>query len=570
MDWASYARTAAASRRGTTEAPNQSSSGRYDDQEDNASAEIVKAISYMQSLYQVKPSSPYASFEEQRAFKHFIEVCVPIVIQYSDAEVWGLSIPQAAWSHPAIKHSLIAVALVNETMAIKRRRPKYGHDRRALYHVNIAIRELTREAPSTEIVISAGLVLQFMESLNNNARVAYLHLMGAVKICEEFKQRIADGERVSEEQADLILNHLDPTLQVAVQFANVGLKPSFEKSVIDHWSPEAFQLKKDLIEQNRPEKQDAFRSTMDARNNFGVAAVKLISLKAKLRSHFDEKREAASTETEAESIADLREEAISLQKVLDHCTRLLKPIHTDADIESCVLQVHDAVLRLIHHDLNTMYDLQAPVDFASDADQLLLRMIALVTINNIYEEQDLNVELGVIPPLFYLATSHGLCTMHLRQQAITCLREGLGDRREGGWTGHLAAMVAEEIIFNEVELTRSSTKGWFSNYALEWWGSAAGAVDNSDNTQSLKPRLYLAYDCYSAVEGSARVNSRNPHRYKRRCTSLSDADIAALPAKISSVVENYGYQGYFSDAQRSDSMNEVESRLSGSGIPFSP
>jgi hypothetical protein len=512
-----------------------------------------------QAVFLLQPSSPYKSMEEQRALKSFIECCAPVVTVYSDPTVWESSIPQAAWQHPAVRDAVIATTLVNETTVVERRRPKYGHDNRALVYVNRCINAVVREKPPTEVMLMVGLLLQFMETLNHNAHIAIMHLMGAVRILDEYKTATAHSEKRNTEQAEFIFNHLEPTLQVAVKFAQVVLQNSLSQPAIDQWTPQAFELKQQLVETMHPGSVDSFRTMMDSRNNLGVAAVKLMEFRVNYGGfHYN----SASMATESAGLQDrtsIEVASQTVQSVLGHWARLHRPIHNADDPESCMLQIHHRILLSILRDSTERGGVVIRTQQHDDYDDLLEQTLSLLYNNKAHEQGDLQVELGIIPLLFHLAIASGRCKQTLRKRAVACLRGLLAERREGVWTGGLAGSLAAEIIALEEESPSDGAHDTLKDYHLDLLNDAGAqlamsAVPKSyfeSETAGSGLHLWLTYTINtgpSQASGSSNGECTEQRGQTRKRLPWTKHEIARLPRNINTVVRDYGYQGYFSDA----------------------
>ena len=119
------------------------------------------------------------------------------------------------------------------------------------------------------------------------------------------------------------------------------------------------------------------------------------------------------------------------------------------------------------------------------SDEMLPQMISLITNASIQKSEDLKIELGLIPPLFYLATTTRQFCYLSRRRAIQCLQNQLGERREGAWSGAIAARIAEEIVDVGVEL---SSKFIIVRVQFEVFDRFHDSVHNNHSSSMRKKR----------------------------------------------------------------------------------
>ena len=503
-----------------------------------AARSLVKVLADAESRFLIQPCSPYRTSEEQRAIKRFFEVTGPMLCRYSDPEVWLVGIPQSAWEHSAVRHSLIAATLVDEEGAVAVRRPV--RNEKILIHLNTALRATLSERPSVEVVLIVALVLQLFETLNHNAYVALIHLRSARKILNEFKLRIAEGEYVNSTQADFILGRLEPVLVVAEQFAAATLDKDIGKPQIDQHSTDAYALREKLT---RPGVVDSFRDLHDARNSLGSQAMKLTQSLDRMQQR-NASRPILSSRLPQQDYMDT-------EARLDHFSRLFQPVYKEHDTLARMLRIHFDILKMMLDDVKPD-ELESgkppPCEVKGFCDDIVHHTISLITNTSIQKSDDFKVELGLIAPLFYLATTTRQCSSISRRQAIQCLQNQLGKRREGAWSGAIAARVAEEMVDLGVELSSDIviTRVWFECFNRL---PESPGYNNQSPVPKDASQLWLSYDAVSMQNLTADqevVSEINTHA--KRCTTWTPEEIERLPKNINELIRNAGYQGYFSDA----------------------
>ena len=196
-------------------------------------------------LLLLEPTNPYATIEELRAFKYYSERSVPILSRFSDNDpaLWTTVIPQLAWSSVAVRQSLIAMALVFEAMGRtflkdagirsvslqeQLRPPMTMHEARlsiAYTHISKAIQSLISDDATVEVVLTAGFLLRFVETLGHNAVVARMHLLHTIKVLQGYQRNVACGlgTGATDSQRDLIATYLEPAIKRAARHAKKTL-----------------------------------------------------------------------------------------------------------------------------------------------------------------------------------------------------------------------------------------------------------------------------------------------------------------------------------------------------------
>jgi hypothetical protein len=99
----------------------------------------------------------FGNSKELRAFSFFRERTGPNISKFSEPSFWNITITQAAWSHPAVKHSLIAVASLHESLKESLGLP-VDLESFSVQQYNQAIRYLTQGTATTEVVLLSCLL----------------------------------------------------------------------------------------------------------------------------------------------------------------------------------------------------------------------------------------------------------------------------------------------------------------------------------------------------------------------------------------------------------------------------
>jgi hypothetical protein len=108
----------------------------------------------------------FGNSNELRAFNFFRERTSPTISKFSDPSFWNVTILQAAWSHLAVKHSLIATVSLHESLKDSLGLP-VDAESFSIRQYNQAICYLTQgSVPSEVLLLSCLLFFAFEVCLN--------------------------------------------------------------------------------------------------------------------------------------------------------------------------------------------------------------------------------------------------------------------------------------------------------------------------------------------------------------------------------------------------------------------
>ena len=508
----------------------------------------------MSPTHCTKPSGPYVSSEELRALKLFIQEMAPVLTRYSGSNFWLQVVPQVACRYAAVRHALVACSLVNEAMNYQRGGAKYGKNDAALVHMNKAVRILTEEHPPVEVMLTIGLILQLLETLNNNARLAMLHLQSAINILAEYKQQLADGRISNKAQAEFIMKYLDPTLSLAMKFAEQTIAKSINTHKIDQHSREAFAIRAQVTQ---PDPADSFKNKGDAGNHLMATASKLVSLRAKyLRLNSKSLEKDSGTFYNGDHHMHLAVpsavELLDISSDLEYFMRLYTPIYDNSKVDCRLLLAHAKTLQMILQDTSL-----APYEDhrqcgTAQGDKLLKELLEINGETCSQPDCSTYKELGFISPLFYLASHSERCSLISRRLAIDCLKERGYHASEVEWDRCTAAFIAEEIVDLEEELGYEVPT---SKHQFQYLDSAGNAVSEPCGHVGYL-ELWLSYTITHIMSPSSSGNGEkiyealNPaEEYVRKCSRWTVPSIIKLPDNVNSLITNYGYHAEWSGAE---------------------
>ena len=503
------------------------------------------------------PSSPYQTVDEQRAHKIYFEHLLPIMIQFSDPHCWLVTIPRMALRQPTVRNALIAVSLVaivsnRETPRTRcsPRRHGYGENDIALGYLNATVRSMADGLSPVDVALTVGVLLFTLETFMHQVSIAMVHLKSAVAILGEYQQRIAEGERVDGSDTEAI-DHVGSVIQIAVKMAEGFIAAHENVPKIDYNTPEAFETRQRLTRQGVT---DSVQDIVDARNILGAISVKVVSLRHRICND----RRGTSDNSHGPGVGEensLAEQLETNEKLLQHFDRLFAPIYDERNLECQYMAAHRKTLYMIVQDMGGDVSRAGATSDLRVNDRLLFNTMSLAANDALMTSPVFRSELGLIPPILYMAVNSQRCSVPARRAAANFLMHNLGPRVEGRWNGETAGRIAQEIINagadagSDLDIVVNSFEEFHSL-------PAPSAIANE---QHEKPGLWLSYFRLPRRHPEDRqTHLRSPDARAtaqptwRRCSSWTQEEIQTLqPEPLNEFVTSCGYQGYFEDAVHS-------------------
>ena len=139
---------------------------------------------------------------------------------FSSPYFWNVLVPQASWSHPAVKHALVATAMASECKEDESVKPRL--EDRSVLHYTKAISSLVRsdESSSQEIVLLTCMLLLMHDNFTQRANAVIAHLRGAVRILNEIGRNRSAGLS-SSDRDDVVSTCIRPAYQEGLMLANI-------------------------------------------------------------------------------------------------------------------------------------------------------------------------------------------------------------------------------------------------------------------------------------------------------------------------------------------------------------
>ena len=135
---------------------------------------------------------PYRSPQEQQFFKFFIEVAASSIARSGiSGSFWLLAVPEAAWSEPAVRDTLLSIStnfqnLEKEVLGAK---PYETTSKLALGYQNKALHSVARDTPSLESVLIIAMGLLVTSMLEGDYGKTLSHAYYATKIVSCVRDR---------------------------------------------------------------------------------------------------------------------------------------------------------------------------------------------------------------------------------------------------------------------------------------------------------------------------------------------------------------------------------------------
>ena len=154
----------------------------------------------------------WGSPEERRSLQYWSQFTGPWLAHYAcvhDKKTWEVVFPRVAYTLPATRHLLVAIAMLDERLQDPSPEILMSRSRKILHHYNQAIHQLTLHNPNVVDTIASSLLAWVLETCLHDTTRAIMHLDASSRLLEKVQQ---DGLRDDgTEYSDIILNHLKQT-----------------------------------------------------------------------------------------------------------------------------------------------------------------------------------------------------------------------------------------------------------------------------------------------------------------------------------------------------------------------
>ncbi|RMZ87686.1 hypothetical protein DV736_g5086, partial [Chaetothyriales sp. CBS 134916] len=424
--------------------------------------------------------------EDQRAFAYFTRNTSLLISVYSHLPFWRIVLPQATQQHAAVKHSVLALAVLHRSLADDGFLSDENHER-MLDHYSTAIRAITKGQPSIDVVLMTCVLFWAVESVSERAQNPNGHVEAAIKILDEFKSK---EENRSSPHWALITEDIEPALRSAHLHITHNLLD--DSSVLPLEAVDNFSIPVHVLPMSI--------------TNLEEAAEHLRHCLRRILQLINGKRaDATQIKTDVAVIE------IHLARLLGFFHRLSAP--ADPIQRRLLIVHHIAALGLCRALSERVGDQEADATRAKTRARWITHEIEDIIDTPVNAKPEagssshvLSHGLGIIPPLFVTVI---LCKdLVIRAHALVLLKKL--DRVEGQWKSQAAAKTAEVIV----EMRGNEADN------IELQDLAFGTQDND---------LTL---CNSKTGASV------PCRIWSMLKAMEEVDLDIL----TSLVHNYGYQ----------------------------
>ncbi|RMZ85880.1 hypothetical protein DV737_g372, partial [Chaetothyriales sp. CBS 132003] len=360
--------------------------------------------------------------DDQQAFAYFTRNTSLLISVYSHQPFWRIVLPQATQQHAAVKHSVLALAVLHRSLADDGFLSDENNDR-MLDHYSEAIRAITQGQPSIDIVLMTCVLFWAIESVSERAQNPNGHVEAAIKILDEFKSK---EENRSSPHWALITEDIEPALRAAHLHISHNLLD--KTSVLPLEAADNFGIPVHVLPM--------------AITNLEEAAEHLRHCLRRLLQLINGKRaDATQIRTDVAVIE------IHLARLLGFFHRLSAP--ADPVQRRLLIVHHIAALGLCRALSERVGDKEADATRVKTRARWIIHEIedildapANAKRESASSSHVLSHNLGFIPPLFVAAI---VCNdLVIRAQALVLLKKL--NRVEGQWTSQAAATTVEVIV----------------------------------------------------------------------------------------------------------------------------
>ena len=392
-------------------------------------------------------TSPFQTPEEARSFQFFMRKSADLISIYSQRHFWTFIIPQATHQHTAVKHSVLALSILHESLARTDGLTEEDNGR-LFHHYNTAIRALTQSQPTTDVVLITCILFWTVENFNGSGQPSFDHMEAAQKILREFKAKADHNESP---YYTVINKYIEPIIIDGTQHARArsveetsespekrGSEPSNVDQILLARLPTGFPT----LETARDHLRSCIRALLHAMNN------------------------------------DLPEDDsdILLERLEVHLQRWVYLFHrltaTGSACDRRMLVIHHVNATTLLGELKKSLDMELHQedDFKSQYSWNMTEFEELLGEKPVIPPNQPSHILGLIPPLFTAAVR---CDEPEVRTRATAMLNSL-NRAEGCWTDSVAARMAQAIVSTNLEGNIGLKLNKVSVYASEWGLSIRG------------------------------------------------------------------------------------------------
>lgn len=369
--------------------------------------------------------SSFQTREETRSFQFFMRKTADLMSIYSLPEFWTVTVPQAAHRYTAVKHSVLALAILHE--ALSRTDGLNTEDNtRLVRHYNNAIRAVTQNQPTTDVVLMTCILFWTIENFNGAGQPCFDHMEAAQKILREFK---ASERHIDSPYYNVISTYIEPIIADAAYHAQAHRVQDVTDEVDE--GKETRSDTDQILTQRMP---TSFPTLTAAQDHLKSCLHSIMYILSHDYIHHDTGSLFDRTETHLQRWVYLFHGLTSTGSACQR--RMLVAHHVTA---KALLAECKRSLEVDEEDCD---------EFTSQYSWVVTELGDLLNEKPKASPTQPSHELGVIPPLFTAAVR---CKDEaVRKTALSLLKSM--NRDEGSWTDTLAARIAEGIALAQSEV----------------------------------------------------------------------------------------------------------------------
>lgn len=137
----------------------------------------------------VKPSEPYGG-ADRSTLKAFVQLTALMVGRSNaGAKFWQVTVPQAAWSYPSVRHAMLAAALSCQSLIQREGDSSVGQktQTQVLRHASRSVHELLYSNAPLDVTLLTSATLAIMELFNGCWDTACTHVTSGAKLAQQAK-----------------------------------------------------------------------------------------------------------------------------------------------------------------------------------------------------------------------------------------------------------------------------------------------------------------------------------------------------------------------------------------------
>ena len=363
----------------------------------------------------------FGTDEDYRSFQFFLEKTSSLISVYSQPYLWTVLLPQASFRQPAIKHSILALATLHQSLTNLESTVAARENQAFMSHYNLAIRALVTDKPPVDVVLSTCVIFWALENFNGSGTAAFDHMKAAIKILGEWKAT----KRPDDPSNDLITKYIEPTICEGIKFAS-KLRVDQLQDQMKALSLSAQDYRVLSLE------YPAFEGLEQAAAYLRDCILEILHLTITLKS----------------LTPSLRDQIEGLEARLNKWMHLFQPLTATGPVhERKMLVVHDIAAYCLLSRLKLKAGISDPKTMQPGRDRyafIVVEVEDMLKYDPYCTDLTKNTRplLGFVPAVFLAATTAPKA--QTRQRAINALR--LLDAMNGPWCGKLAASVAEVML----------------------------------------------------------------------------------------------------------------------------